>query len=190
MTAFYNLNLVGMWVQIMTLVMSLAALIISIIVYRQVAKFNTLVNAKRQILSRNKTAKPILERYKSIDVSLMITAKRNSRNELRLTLKNNGIVTAKDIEVVIADPVRITSKKELANGANQDSTEINSALRPRLTMIDSDSIFPMTELLPDVEFDIFAITTMGYGKICDFPVSLSWMDDRGSRHYQDEIMTI
>lgn len=179
------------WIQFATLVFAVLAFFISILAFRRAAKFNSvgsLPPAKRN--QELNITKPILERYKSIDVSLMLTAKRNAQNQLRLILKNTGIVTARDIDLVIGSPIRIIGVEELERGVH-DTIEIqDSALKPRLTIIDARSVFPITEVLPGVVMDILAVTTMGFGKICDFPISLSWVDDRGTRHFQDEVVTI
>ncbi len=179
------------WSQLVTISLAFLAFVISIFAYRRAGK--SYYNNSIPLAKRNKElniSKPILERYKSIDVSLMLTAKRNTQNQLRLILKNTGIVTARDIDFVIGSPIRVINADELVNGIN-DSIEIkDSALKPRLTIIDARSIFPITEVLPGVVFDILAVTTMGFGKICDFPISISWVDDRGTRHFQDEVVTI
>jgi hypothetical protein len=168
------------------------ALLISVLAYRRAGKSIVFNESRLPEAIKNQIAspKPILERYKSIDVSLMITAQRNANNQLRLILKNNGIVPARDIDVIIGEPIRIIKQEEVITGIH-DSVEIkDSALKPRLTMIDARSILPISEVLPGVVFDILAVTTMGFGKICDFPISISWLDDRGTRHFQDEIVTI
>ncbi len=179
------------WIQLATNGFAFLAFIISILAYRRAAKFHSTdtklpANRRKEL----NISKPILERYKSIDVSLMLTAKRNAQSQLRLILKNTGIVTARDIDLVIGSPIRVINADELVNGVH-DSIEIkDSALKPRLTIIDARSVFPIAEVLPGVVFDILAVTTMGFGKICDFPISISWVDDRGTRHFQDEVVTI
>ena len=180
----------NVWIQLAVLAVSLLALIISILAYRRTGKFSQFNKPNEQSFNNEKVVKPLLERYKSIDVSLMLTARRNSQNQLRLILKNTGIVTARDIDLIIGEPIRVIKKEELVTGIN-DTVEIkDAALKPRLTVIDARTNFPIPEVLPGVIFDIFAVTTMGYGKICDFPISVSWLDDRGTRHFQDEIVTI
>ncbi len=189
MDEFIKFIVTGMWLQLIVLAIALLALIISIFAYRRAGKINQSAELKKQA-DNNNAVEPILERYKSNDVSLMLSAKRNAQNQLRLILKNTGLVTAKDIDIIIGEPIRVIKQEELVNGIN-DSVQINdSALKPRLTIIDAKNNFPIPEILPGVIFDIFAVTTMGYGKICDFPISLSWLDDRGTRHFQDEVVTI
>jgi hypothetical protein len=183
---FISLN---QWLQFSVLVISLLALVISILAYKKASKINYSGLPEQQLVKKD-IIKPILDRYKSIDVSIMLTAKRNAHNQLRLVLKNTGSVTAKDIDLIIGEPIRVIKKEELVNGIS-DSIDIkDSALKPRLTIIDAKMNFPIPEILPGVIYDIFAVTTMGYGKICDFPISVSWLDDRGTRHFQDEVVTI
>ncbi len=178
------------WIQLAILAVSLLALIISILAYKKAGKMHYSGLPKQQAV-RKENIEPILNPYKSIDVSMMLTAKRNAHNQLRLVLKNTGSVTAKDIDLIIGEPIRVIKTEELVNGISNDSIEIkDSALKPRLTIIDAKMNFPIPEILPGVIFDIFAVTTMGYGKICDFPISVSWIDDRGTRHFQDELVTI
>ena len=181
---------VEQWIEYVIALVSLVALFIAILAHRRAGKSNSLAGIDKQSSNNKEIDKPILERYKSIDVSIMLTAKRNAQNQLRLILKNTGIVTARDIDLIIGAPIRVIKKEELVNGIS-DSVEIKDpALKPRLTVIDSKMLFPITEIQPGVMFDILAVTTMGYGKICDFPISISWIDDRGTRHFQDEVVTI
>jgi len=190
MADFTNLFSLNEWIQFAVLIVSVMALIISMLAYRRAGNVVDTTLPTRQMGKNTNVVKPILERYKSIDVSLMLTAKRNAQNQLRLIIKNTGAVTAKDIDLVIGEPIRIINKEELTNGISDTIEVTNPALRPRLTVIDEKTIFPIAEVLPGVIFDIIAITTMGYGKICDFPISISWLDDRGTRHFQDEVVTI
>ncbi len=180
------------WIQLAVLLISLMALIISILAYRRAGKTQAVTKITTETHSKPNSGiqKPILERYKSAEVSLMLTAQRNAQHQLRLVLKNTGIVAARDIDLIIGDPIRVIKNEEVVNGVS-DHIEINDpALKPRLTVIDSRASFPISEILPGVVFDIFAVTTMGFGKICDFPISISWLDDRGMRHFQDEVVTI
>ncbi|MFV1983815.1 MAG: hypothetical protein ACC657_09790 [Thiohalomonadales bacterium] len=178
------------WIQLAILAVSLLALVISILAFRRAGKNIHSKQFKKRSAKNKDVVKPILERYTSIDVSLMITAKRDVRNQLRLVLKNTGTVLAKDIDLIIGEPIRVINEEELSNGI-RDSIEIkDSALKPRLTVLDAKTLFPISTVLPGVVVDILAITTMGYGKICDFPISISWIDDRGTRHFQDELVTI
>jgi len=178
------------FILICILVLSVLALFISILAYRRAGKIVPIEKSKHQNFNHIVATEPVLQRYKSIDVSLMLSAKRNAKDQLRLIIKNTGIVTARDIDFVIGNPIRVIKKEELVDGIT-DTVEItNSALKPRLTVIDARTIFPINEIQPGVIYDIFAVTTMGYGKICDFPISISWLDDRGTRHFQDEVVTI
>jgi len=181
---------IDQWIELSILAVSLMALVISILAFRRAGKGNISSTQEKAFSKNSDISKPILERYKSIDVALMLTAKRNAQNQLRLILKNTGKVTARDIDLVIGDPIRVINKEELLTGISDTVVFTEHALKPRLTVIDAKMLFPITEILPDVIFDIIAITTMGYGKICDFPISISWIDDRGTRHFQDEVVTI
>ncbi len=181
------------WYQLAVLLIALLALVISILAYRRAGQHqaaDNMVTRGANNKPNSGTQKPILERYKSAEVALMLTAKRNAQSQLRLVLKNTGIVPARDIDLIIGDPIRVIKNEEVVNGVS-DHVEIKDpALKPRLTVIDSRASFPISEILPGVVFDIFAVTTMGFGKICDFPISISWLDDRGTRHFQDEVVTI
>ncbi|MFV1984644.1 MAG: hypothetical protein ACC657_13960 [Thiohalomonadales bacterium] len=189
MIELINLLKPDMWLQIAVLVISFLALIISILAYRRAGKVRRSQEFKQQSFKKA-VPEPILDRYKSSDVSLMLSAKRNAQNQLRLVLKNTGRVTAKDIDFLIGEPIRVIKQEELTNGIRDSIVIKDPALKPRLTIIDAKTNFPIPEILPGVVFDIFAITTMGYGKICDFPISVNWVDDRGTRHFQDEVVTI
>ena len=114
-------------------------------------------------------------------VSLEISADKNEFDQVTLKLINSGALAAKRINIMIENPENIYDTEGLSDGSAIAS--VNSAITPKLAVLDAENILPVKEILSGKSIDLPAALTMSHGKICDYPVSLRWKDEKGSSQY-------
>jgi len=124
------------------------------------------------------------------EVALEISAERDEHDQVRLLLRNCGSLPARQLKLTIQAPERIFNSEGLSQGLEQADVSGNSVILPRLAVLDADNLFPLDEILPGNQLILPAVMTMGYGKICDFPVVVKWHDGKNRSQEQQFRITV
>ena len=122
------------------------------------------------------------------DVSLEIAADKNEFEQVSLKLSNTGVLAARKINIIIEKPENIYDAEGLSDGIATVST--NSVIIPKLAVLDADNILPIKEILSGNIIELPAALTMSHGKICDFPVTLRWKDEKGASQQKQVALTV
>ena len=122
------------------------------------------------------------------EVSLEISADKNEFDQVTLKLSNTGSLAARKINITIDKPENIYDVEGLSDGIASIST--NSAITPKLAVLDADNKLPIKEIISDKTIELSAALTMSHGKICDFPVILRWKDESGLSQKKQLTLTV
>lgn len=125
-----------------------------------------------------------------VAVLLDITVNKNEFDQVNLVLSNDGLLAARKIDIAIENPVNIFDAEGLSSGIEVANVTKNSAIMPRLSVLDANNKLPINEIISGDTLEIPAALTMSHGKICEFPVSLKWKDEKGTSQNKQLILTV
>ena len=185
MNTFINSISTVEWV---LLAIAVLALLLAWLAFRRAGRVLRLLNAT-PLQVEQETAEPAPKDERAA-VSLEIVANRDEHDQVSLLLSNSGLLAARQITFTIDAPARIFDSEGLSGGVEAADVTNNSAILPRLAVLDADNVLPVAEILPGKQFELAAVLTMAFGKICDFPVSLNWKDGDGNRQQMKAMLTV
>lgn len=134
--------------------------------------------------------KELVRQEEQPDVLLDITANKNEFDQVTLVLSNNGLLAARKVDITIDKPSNIFDAEGLSGGIESANVTTSSAITPRLAVLDVENKLPINEILSGKTFELPAALTMSHGKICEFPVTLKWKDEKGASQLQQFILTV
>lgn len=123
-------------------------------------------------------------------VLLEITANKNEFDQVTLVLSNDGLLAAKQVNITIEKPSNIYDAEGLSGGIESANVTTSSAIMPRLSVLNADNKLPINEILSGKTIELPAALTMSHGKICDFPFTLKWKDEKGASQRKQLILTV
>lgn len=165
---------------------ALVALIVAVMAWRRAGHALQLLNKTPETKVQHEESVPQVELRP--EASLEITVDKNEFDQVTLKLSNTGLLAARKINITINKPENIYDVEGLSDGTATAST--NSIIIPKLVVLDGDIKLPIKEILSDKTVDLPAALTMSHGKICDFPVSLRWQDEKGSSQQKRLTLTV
>lgn len=173
-------------VEWVSLAIALVALIIALMAWRRAGRALKLANKTPEIKIAHDD---VVQQEESLpQVSLEISADKNEFDQVTLKLVNTGELAAKIINITIDNPENIYDTEGLSEGSAIAS--INSAITPKLAILDAENRLPVKEILPGKSLDLPAALTMSHGKISDYPVTLRWKDEEGSSQQMQITLTV
>ena len=131
-----------------------------------------------------------VQQEEQIAVLLEITVNKNEFDQVSMVLSNNGLLAARKIDIAIDKPVSVFDAEGLSDGIEAANVTTSSAIMPRLSILDANNILPINEIISGSTVEIPAALTMSHGKICEFPVSLKWKDEKGTSQSKQVILTV
>lgn len=123
-------------------------------------------------------------------VSLELTADKDEYEQVSLVISNTGRLAARHVKLNIDAPVSIYDAENLGAGIESADVTKSSAILPRLTVLDAENKLPVKELLTGNTVTLPAALTMSHGKICDYPVTMTWKDENGTSHEEKLALTV
>ena len=164
------------------------ALLFSIMAWSRAGRALNLAN-KPTVIATPKE-EPIQKDENRPAVSLEITANKNEFDQVSLEVSNTGLLAARKVNIIIDQPEHIYDAESLNEGIEVANVSGNSVIIPRLAVLDEDNKFPIKEIPSGKSIELPAALTMSHGKICDFPVSLSWKDEHGANQNMQVVLTV
>ena len=123
-------------------------------------------------------------------VALDIVADKNEFDQVSLTISNTGLLAARQVKLSIDEPANIYDAENLGTGIETANVTTSSSIMPRLAVLDAENKFPIREILSGKTIELPAALTMSHGKICDFPATLTWKDEKGVSHQNKIVLTV
>jgi len=133
---------------------------------------------------------PVDQQEQRSKAALEITANKDEFDQVSLVLENTGMSVAKQINISINKPTKTFNAEGLSSGINTADMSENSAILPRLTVLNADNTLPIKEIVAGHTVELLATLTMSHGKISDFPVELKWKDEYGSNQKMKAVLTV
>ena len=166
------------------------ALFVSLMAWRRAGKLLKLV--KQEPATEVKQIKPSVkaDEEQQPDVRLEITADKNEFDQVTLIVKNSGLLSANKINISIETPTSIYDAEELSGGLEVANVTESSVILPRLAILDVEKKLPIQEIKQNGVMKIPSALTMAHGKICEFPVTLNWLDGNGMKQKMQSTLTI
>lgn len=170
------------------LIVVMMALIIAIISWRRAGRALQIHN-KIPAVEIIQEEEPVQQEEQAA-VLLEITADKNEFDQITLVLSNNGLLAARNVNISIDTPENIFDEESLSDGIEAANVTTSSVIIPKLAVLDPDNKLPVKEILPAKTIELPAALTMAHGKICDFPVSLKWKDEKGQSQHKQFTLTV
>ena len=168
---------------------AVVALVFSWMAWRRAGRALQLVKSQPVIEAvRNEEAEQQEEQRPA--VALEITADKNELDQVTLVISNTGRLGVRQVKLNIDEPENIYDTENLGGGIESANVTASSAIRPRLAVLDAENKFPINEIVPGKMLEMPAALTMAHGKICDFPVTLTWKDENGASHQNKIVLTV
>ena len=166
------------------------ALMISWMAWRRASHALQLIKNNPQVAEEVHNEEPIQHEEQRPAVSLEISANKNEYDQITLELSNRGLLSARQVKLIIDKPENIYDTEGLSTGIESANVTSSSVILPKLAVLDADNTLPISEILSGKSIELPAALTMSHGKICDFPVSLKWKDENGSSQQKQLTLTI
>jgi len=170
------------------LTIALLALFISILAWRRADR--TLQAQKKFPATEVVQEKESDQQEELPAVLLAMTADKNEFDQVTLLLSNDGLLAARKIDIAIDKPVSVFDAEGLSGGIEAANVTTSKAIMPRLSVLNTNNILPINEIISGSTVEIPAALTMSHGKICEFPVSLKWKDEKGTSQSKQLILTV
>ena len=176
------------WVLLGLLGITVVALIFALIAWRRASRALQLIKNKPAVEVQHE--EPLQQEEHRPAVSLEIEAFKNEFEQVNLVLSNTGLLAARQINLTIEKPEQIFAAEGLSGGLESADVTASSAILPRLAVLDADNTLPINEIISGNTVELSAALTMAHGKICAFPVSLSWKDGNGASQQKQVMLTV
>ncbi|MCW9029964.1 MAG: hypothetical protein OQK58_00590, partial [Gammaproteobacteria bacterium] len=174
------------WGSLVALAIALVALIMALMAWRRAGHALQLMRETPEIKVQHEEQVQQVESRP--EVSLEISANKNEFEQVSLKLSNTGILAARKINITIDKPNNIYDVEGLSDGTATVAT--NSVIIPKLAVLDVKNKLPVKEIVPGNSIELPAALTMSHGKICDFPVTLRWKDEKGLSQQKQLTLTV
>lgn len=171
------------------LTIAIMALLIAILAWRRAGRALH-IHKKAPVAEISHEAEQPVQKEAQPAVLLEMTANKNEFDQVTLLLSNNGLLAAKKVIITIEKPTSIFNAEGLSGGIESANVTKSSAILPRLSVLDEDNKLPINEILSGTTIELPAALTMSHGKICDFPVSLKWKDEKGVSQNKQFTITV
>lgn len=168
---------------------AVVALVFALMAWRRAGRALQLIKNQPAVEAVSKK-EPEQQAEQRPTVLLEVTANKNEYDQVALEISNMGQLAARQIKINIDEPVTVYNAENLGSGIESANVTSNSAIMPRLAVLDAENKLPVSEVLPGKTFELPAALTMAHGKICDFPAAVSWKDENGTSQRMQLVLTV
>lgn len=167
---------------------SFIAVIISVFFWRRAQQASQKVNVSPEIESKQEEVTQNEERPPEILLEMSVI--KNEFEQVSIELSNRGMLAAREVTLNIEKPDQIFDTEGLSGGIELANVTLSSVILPRLSVLDTDNQLPVKEILSGNSIELPAALTMAHGKICEFPVTVSWNDENGGSQKNQFTLTV
>lgn len=168
---------------------AVVTLLIAVMAWRRAGRALKLMESS-PVIETHHEEEPAQEEELQPAILLEITVDKNEYDQVTLSISNTGLLSARKVNLSIDKPINVFDTEGLSGGLESANVTASSAILPRLAVLDADNKFPINEIISGKAFELPAALTMSHGKICDFPVMLSWQDENGVSQQKKFTLTV